>query len=172
MKYKSLGLTLLFAAFAGSSLAQTRVSGATKCPKSDTTYTVEIGDQAGHVLILEKGSCTWSTPLEMAGLKSTGYTGADSVDVTGAQGQSRGYVTITMDNGDKAYVRWQAGGTATKEGSVTGEGTWSYTGGTGKLKGLKGKGTFKFSTAPDGTSEAQIEGGYSLPEAGTTTSKK
>jgi len=116
------------------------------------------------VLILEKGSCVWSTPIEIAGLKSTADSGADTVDVTGAKGLARGYSVMTMENGDKAFVRWQATDTSTKEGTVTGDGIWSYTGGTGKLKGLKVKGTLKFSSAPDGTSESQIEGTYSLPE--------
>lgn len=116
------------------------------------------------MLILEKGSCVWSTPIEIAGLKSTADSGADTVDVTGAKGLARGYSVMTMENGDKAFVRWQATDTSTKEGTVTGDGIWSYTGGTGKLKGLKGKGTLKFSSAPDGTSESQIEGTYSLPE--------
>ena len=116
------------------------------------------------MLILEKGSCVWSTPIEIAGLKSTADSGADTVDVTGAKGLARGYSVMTMENGDKAFVRWQATDTSTKESTVTGDGIWSYTGGTGKLKGLTGKGTLKFSTAPDGTSESQIEGTYSLPE--------
>lgn len=164
MKCKSPALAVLLAAFASSALAQTPVSGTSKCPKSDVTQTVEVGDQPGHVLILEKGSCVWSAPVEMAGLKSTAFSGADTVDVTGAKGLSRGYSVMTMENGDKAFVHWQATGTMAKEGTVTGDGIWSYAGGTGKLKGLKGKGTFKFSTAPDGTSESQIEGTYSLPE--------
>ena len=164
MKCTTLGLAVLLATFASSALAQTPVSGTSKCPKSDVTHTVGVGDQPGHVLILEKGSCVWSAPMEMAGLKSKAFSGADTVDVTGAKGLSRGYSVITMENGDKAFVHWQATGTMTKEGTVTGDGTWSYASGTGKLKGLKGKGTFKFSTATDGTSESQIEGTYSLPE--------
>ena len=101
------------------------------------------GDKPGHVLILEKGTgspCTWSVPAEIAGLKSTEWNGADTVDVMGAKFQTRGYGVMTMENGDKAYARYQGAGTV-KEGVATSEGTWSYTGGTGKLKGLKGKGT-------------------------------
>jgi hypothetical protein len=55
-----------------------------------------------------------------------------------------------------------------KEGNLTGDGTWSFTGGTGKLKGLKGKGTYKDSGTPDGKLEAQLEGDYSLPAASAT----
>ncbi len=171
MKYKSLGLTVLLAAFTASALAQNRVSGTLKCGKPDTQQSVEVGDRAGHMLILEKFSCTWSVPIEIAGLKSTAYTEADTFDVTGAKSQVRGYGVVTMENGDKAYVRGQ-GTSNMKEGTLTAEGTWSITGGTGKLKGLKGKGTNKGSGPADGELQSQIEGEYSLPEASATSNKK
>lgn len=165
MKCKSLALAVLLAAFASSALAQTQISGATKCGKPDNSQTVEAGDQAGHVLLIEKvSSCTWSVPIEMAGLKSTAFTYAESVDITATKFQAHGYAVITMENGDKAYVRFQGTGSMTKEGTpAPSEGTWSNTGGTGKLKGLKGSGTFKSSGTPD-AGEAHLEGTYSLPE--------
>jgi len=45
----------------------------------------------------------------------------------------------------------------------TTEGTWSYTGGTGKLKGIRGKGTYKGKTDSSGNMVAEIEGDYELP---------
>ena len=57
-------------------------------------------------------------------------------------------------------------------GDRAGEGTWSFTGGTGKLKGLKGKGTFKSSGATADATEDQVEGEYTLPEAGAAAKKK
>jgi len=172
MKLKSLGLAVLLTAFAGSALAQTQVSGTRKCGKPDASQSIEVGDHPGHMLIIEKGSCTWSVPFEMAGLKSTTDTGADAVDVTGAKFQIHGYGVITMDNGDKAYVRFQGSGTMKGGAPDTGEGTWSYAGGTGKLKGLKGKGTWKNSTAPGSEDETQVQGEYSLPEPGAAAKKK
>ncbi len=164
MKYKSLGLTVLLAAFAGSALAQTQISATSKCAKPDVSQPIDVGDHPGHTLVIEKGTCTWNAPLEMAGLKSTGYTSADVVDVTGSKFQTRGYSVMTMDNGDKAYVRYQGTATATEQAG-SGEGPWSFTGGTGKLKGLKGKGTYK-TTGPISDAETKVEGEYTLPEAG------
>jgi hypothetical protein len=169
MKYKSLVLTVVLAAFAGSALAQNKISGTSKCGKPDTLQAIEAGDQAGHRLMIEKSSCTASVPIEMAGLKSTTSTLAVAIDLTGAKAQDRGYGVITMDNGDKAYVRFQ-GTSSLKEGALTAEGTWSYTGGTGKLKGLKGEGAYKGSGVPGGAAEHQSEGEYSLPEASATAS--
>ncbi len=171
MKYKSLILTALLAASAGSALAQRKISGTCKGGKPDTSQSIEVGDQAGHMLIVEKGSCTWSVPFEMGGLKATTSTTAETVDVTGAKVQDQGYIVISMDNGDKAYARFQGMGNI-KDGAATGEGTWSLTSGTGKLKGLKGKGTYKASGASGGAGEFQFEGEYSLPEASAPPKKK
>ena len=71
MKYKSLGVPVLFAAIAVSALAQTHISGTCKGGKADSTQSIEVGDQPGHMLLIEKASCTWSVPVEMAGVKST-----------------------------------------------------------------------------------------------------
>ena len=169
MKFISLGLTVLLTAFAGSALAQTQVSGTLKCGKPDSQKSVEVGDYPGHTLVIGKGPCNWTAPVEIAGLKSTAYSGASAADVNGAKFQTRGYGVQTMENGDKVYVRYQHTGSVTEGGkALTYEGTWSYTGGTGKLKGIKGKGTYKGSGAPDGDSNTQIEGDYTLPAAGAT----
>jgi hypothetical protein len=69
-----------------------------------------------------------------------------------------------MTNGDKYYARIQASGTL-KDGVLEStEGKWSYAGGTSKLKGLKGKGTYTGKGAPDGTSTLEVEGEYELPK--------
>jgi hypothetical protein len=171
MKYKSPGVAVLLAVFAASALAQTHVAGSMKCPKPEVSQNIEVGDHAGHMFVIEKGSCTWNVPFEIAGLKSITSIGADSVEVTGAKFEVRGYIVVSMDNGDKVYVRYQGMGSV-KDGVANGEGTWAYSGGTGKLKGLKGKGTYKGSGPPDGASESQVEGTYSLPEPSATVKKK
>jgi len=126
---------------------------------------IEVSDEANHLLIIEKDSCTWSVPFEMAGLKSTTYTQFEATDLAGAKSQDRGYVDVTMENGDKLYARFQGTTNVKKEGAFASEGTWSYTRGTGELKGVKGEGTFKAS-GPLG--EVQVEGTYSLPEPSAT----
>jgi hypothetical protein len=144
--------------------AQTKIAGDGKCGKPDPPQSIDVGDRAGHALMLSKFSCTWTNSYDMGGLKAKNYTGAVASDVNGEKTQDRGYVVITMDNGDKAFVRFTGSGTAAKDGTSTGEGTWSYTGGTGKLKGLTGKGTFKSSGDANGAQD-HIEGEYALPPA-------
>ena len=172
MKSKTIVVSLLLTACAGVALAQTKISGVGNCGKPDDPKAVEVGDRAGHVLVVMQVSCTWTTAMDMAGLKSTTYKVAATSDSSGGTSQSRGYVVTTMDNGDKAYIRFQGTGTSKEGGAHSGEGTWSYTGGTGKLKGLKGKGTYKSSGATADATEDQVEGEYTLPEAGAAAKKK
>jgi hypothetical protein len=151
--------------------AQNKQAGVGVCnPKPDTQQMVDVGDRAGHVVGVAKVSCTWTSPMEMAGLKSTGYTIAVLTDAGGKgplNSQDRGYVVMTMENGDKAFARFQGKGTVSLTGGEpgAGEGTWSYTGGTGKLKGLTGKGTYKSATNKDHVEEDHIEGEWSIAES-------
>lgn len=170
MKCNFLALSVLFTAFAGSALAQNHFSGTPQCSKVDTGQPVEVGDHPGHTLMTNKlSSCTFTTPIELAGLKSTAMTSVVVVDGSGAKYRDQGYATFTMDNGDKAYARIQGTGTSSEKADAppTEEGAWSFTGGTGKLKGLKGKGTYKISPAEG----IRIEGDYSLPEPSATAQK-
>ena len=152
-------LGLCAAVCAGLAAAQTKISGTGKCEKPEAQHAVEVGDKPGHMVILIKQSCAWTAPIEMEGVKAKSYVGVMTSDASGGKSQDRGYVVVTMENGDKAFVRIVSGTSMLdKDGNpVSGEGTWAYTGGTGKFKGLKGKGTYKANGAED-----MIEGEYTL----------
>jgi len=158
-KLITIGLCL-----AAAAVAQTKISGTGKCGQPEKQESIEVGDRPGHMLAIVKQPCTWTAPLEMAGLKAKSYAASIMSDMSGQKATDRGYVVVTMENGDKAYVRINQGTSMmTKDGKqMSGEGTWSYTGGTGKLKGLAGKGTYKSKPVADGV-EDMIEGEYSLP---------
>jgi hypothetical protein len=173
MKHDSLGLAVLLAIFAGSALAQTHFSATLKCGKAVTSEPpIEVGDQPGHVLMVMKMSCTYSTPPEIGGLKPTTHSAAEFNEMTGGKFQDRGFGVTTMENGDKAYTHSQDTGIMKEGGVFTDEGTWTFTGGTGKLKGIKGRGTYKSSGVADEGEEIQTEGEYSLPGVNATPESK
>jgi hypothetical protein len=131
--------------------------------KPDAQQMIDVGDRPGQSLAIVKQSCTWTTPMEIAGLKSKSYSPAASADMSGDKSQDRGYVTVVMENGDKAIVRFTGSAIYGKDGAPqSDEGTWPFAGGTGKLKGLKG--TYKGKAGADGF-EDTIEGEYTLPAA-------
>ena len=139
MKFR--GATVLFAfAIAATAVAQTKISGTVQC-KPEPVAPVEIGDKPGHAFAIVKSACTWTTPMEIAGAHTK--TGGDVVvaEMNGNSSSDHGYHLDDMDNGDKFTVRFSGSGKSKDGKPVSSTGTWSFVSGTGKVKGIKGKGT-------------------------------
>lgn len=162
MRSKLFLILALVVALAATAAAQTKTTGTVSCAKPNPAYSIEVGDQAGHSLAISKSACTWTKPMKIAGLKTKDGHDFTYGDATGAQVQGSGYHVSNMSNGDKIYVRFQ-GNDTTKDGKpATTEGTWSYTGGTGKLKGITGKGTYKGKADAAGNMVVEVKGDYQL----------
>jgi hypothetical protein len=160
---RKLGIALLLACGAAwPAMAQTRISGSQTCAKPDLSYSAEVGDQPGHVLMLQKAKCTWDNPVTIEGSKATGSVDVSTWEVRGAKLMFNGYATVTLDSGDKFLVRYSGAGVSGKDGSATDSGKWSFVSGTGKLKGIKGGGTFKGGAKSDGTEKVDVDGEYTM----------
>jgi hypothetical protein len=141
--------------------AQTKVSGTAQFSKPDPVHMLPVGDRPGHSLLVEQLKCTWTKPMEIGGDKAKDGVSTETADVSGNMGRARGFHVGTMESGDKFFV-WYQGTSTLKEGNATAlKGTWAYTGGTGKLKGIKGKGTYQCAPSGDGLA-CDIEGEYEL----------
>ena len=162
-----LFLTLaLMVALAATAAAKTKTSGTVSCAKPAPEYSIAVADQAGHSLNISKSACTWTKPMEIAGLKTTAGHDVTYGDAKGEVVKSSGYHVSNMSNGDQMHVKFHGKDTMTKDGKpLTTEGTWSYTGGTGKLQGIKGKGTYKGKADAAGNMIVEVEGDYELPAA-------
>jgi len=161
MKLRFGLVSLSVFALAATLSAQTKISGTASC-KADPMTPVEVGDAPGHALGAQKTTCSW-TGLEMAGSAAKDGVSVANVEIHGNNASSRGYHTGTLASGDKWTCSFQ-GKSVSKDGKpVSDSGTWAFTSGTGKLKGIKGKGTYKGTPKPDGTMAVAIEGEYSVP---------
>jgi hypothetical protein len=144
--------------------AQTKISGTVQCGKPDEEHSLDVGDRPNHSLMISKGKCTWTKPMKIAGTQTKEDDGTNFDEVNGDKTAGHGYVVGTMDSGDTMYVSIQSTG-AMKDGKMQSvRGTWSFTGGTGKLKGIKGNGTFKGTPAEDGTTSYDVVGVYQTPK--------
>ena len=162
-------MALLVAATAN---AQTKISGAVKCKDAEPAYKVEVGDRPGHVMELGKNTCTATQPWELGGDKyKEGYSVGAS-ETSSTRVVVSGTHVATYASGDKAFAAYH-NTIQLKDGKPTGDerGTWSYTGGTGKLKGIKGKGTYKVTDNKDGTVTVEVEGEYQLLSSTAATKK-
>jgi hypothetical protein len=163
MKDKRLLVFLFAAALAVPAAAQTKISGTLQCGKPDPSYNIPLTDKPGHVFVIEKSQCTWSKPIEMAGVLTKDGASTAFAEVTGDTVANHGWHMSTLANGDTLTSKFH-GSAKSKDGVVQStQGSWTFTAGTGKLKGLKGKGTYKGMSNADGSITYQIEGEYQLP---------
>jgi hypothetical protein len=144
--------------------AQTKISGTIQCGKPDPQQSIDVGDRPNHSLGISKSTCTWTKPMEIGGGQTKEGFSVASTDVSVGKAQSSGYHVTTMAGGDKFNVRYHGTDTMKEGTPPSSEGTWSFTSGTGKLKGIKGKGTYKGTGAADGTMTFEVEGEYELPK--------
>jgi hypothetical protein len=165
MKQRMLWAIALGLALPSVAAAQTKFTAVISCAKPDPAYSIEVGDRAGHAVQLAKFACTWTTPMEIDGVAGKDGHDVATSDVSGTRCHQSGYHVSNMANGDKIFVRFSGTATMTKDGKpVANEGAWSYIGGTGKFKGIKGKGTYKGKADADGNMVSDIEGAYMLPK--------
>jgi hypothetical protein len=163
MRAKTLWVLIALLALAAVAGAQTKISGTVVCTEPEAVHALEVGDHPGHTLMIAQGKCTWSKPMEIAGTQTKEDVGTFAVDSHGNKASSSGYVVGTTTSGDKFFVKIQGTTTVKNDVLESEEGKWSFIGGTGKLKGIKGGGTYKGKPGPDGTTIEEVEGEYELP---------
>jgi hypothetical protein len=164
MKTRSILALLVSLGLGAAVSAQTKSSGTQQCAKPDPFHAVEVGDHPGHVYAVAKVACTWTKPMDLAGITTKEGTSVVTSEIHGDKATDNGSYWSTMSNGDKIFVQFHGSTTLDKDGNPQSiSGHWSYTGGTGKMKGLKGKGTYSGKAGADGSMTEEIEGDYTLP---------
>ena len=165
-------MAVLVFVFASAAGAQTKITGTAHCAKGDPAYSIEVTDHPGHSYMMEKAACTWTTPIEIAGIKTKDGVDVRSIESTATKMMSSGTHVSTMENGDKFFVSFHD--TAAVKDGKPGDamGKWSFTGATGKLKGLKGSGTYTGKFQADGSVIVDVEGEYTLAPAAPAPPKK
>jgi hypothetical protein len=143
--------------------AATKASGKATC-KSDPASPAPVteSEQPSHAFVIGKAQCTW-TGFTVAGQDYKEGVSVSLGEISGDANSYHGYHVATTAAGDKSVSRFE-GSAKLKDGNPVGEsGTWVLTSGTGKLKGIKGKGTYKGTPNADGTMTYTVEGEYTLP---------
>lgn len=162
---RALLVSLFLLSLATRAVAQTKISGTVQCGKPEESHAFEVGDRPNHSFVMSKGKCAWTKPMEIAGNQDKEYTYVSVQEVFGSRAYDRGAGVDSMANGDNAFDRFE-GMTTMKNGvPQSAEGSWHYADGTGKLKRIKGKGTYRGTGAADGGMTYKVEGEYTLPSA-------
>ena len=163
MKTRFVSLFLLGVLVAVGLSAQTKASGTATCtPDPAAPPPVAVTDKPNHAFAVGHDQCTW-TNFAVAGVPYKDGVSTSLNEITGDASAFNGYHVAAMANGDTTVSKFQGSGKLKDGKAVSGEGTWSFTSGTGKLKGIKGQGTFKGTANADGSMTYQVSGEYQLP---------
>ena len=139
MKFKLVCACALFAFAVAATPAQEKYSMSGKCGKADVTQNIPAGDKEGIF--------------------------SEHDEATGTHLKGWGVYVETFDSGDKVFYAYQTTGT-TKDGAfASGGNKYQITGGTGKMKGIKGSGTCKLTGNAGGGLDHKCTGEYTLPAA-------
>jgi len=124
-----------------------------------TQSTVSPSDVSNHELnVMEVRGAQKSSDPRWDNARITYWGTTDLVAGNGAQ---RGYFVNEHSDGDRDYGTFE-GKVRTASAQVTIEGTWKFAGGTGKLAGLTGNGTYKGHFTSNTEVENEWEGTYQL----------
>jgi hypothetical protein len=164
-------LVLVALSIAATAAAQSKLAGKVHCEKADPDSAIEVGDVPGHVLTARKSACTW-TGGEVAGLHVKEAHDAATGEVNGASAHDSGYHVATMENGDTYTVHFNGTAMMAQDGTGAITGKWTFVSGTGKLKGIKGAGTYKGKANADGSADVDVTGTYTIAAKTTAPTTK
>ena len=163
MKYKILCACALFAFAVVATPAQTKTTMSGKCDKPSMAQSAPAGDKDGHAFMLQQGSCTAGGDVGDAKGKSGMFTEHD--DATGTHVTGWGMYVETLDSGDKIFYSYVTKASTKDNMITTGGNTYKITGGTGKMKGIKGSGTCTLKGESDGGLSYDCSGDYTMAAA-------
>lgn len=149
-------------AFASSVLGQSKLSGSIDCGKADPMYQIPVPDREGVAFVIGQTKCTYLESSPVGGLQPKDFVNTSFLEVTGDSAHTTAAGVTTYDNGDKLFTH-STGPNEMK--TLTASGKWTVAGGTGKLAGIKGGGTYTCkmkSAEPNAGYTCTIRGEYSL----------
>ena len=142
----------------------TRISGkiTAEITRQDS---VVIDDTPGHTMYLSVSDGTNSGAEEEGFMAGAMIHNVSFTDVVQGNGVHRGYLKFTKD-GSSTFASWEGKVTTTLAADSTlilsHEGTFSYTGGTGRFEKIQGGGTYSGRFTATGSYVTEWQGKYSL----------
>ncbi|HEX2790714.1 MAG TPA: hypothetical protein VHN17_09820 [Steroidobacteraceae bacterium] len=146
---------------ATTALAQTKFAASQLCAKPDSQLIVPVDDRPGHALGVLHFKCQWTTPIQIGSDASKDGEDVETIEISGQGQRADGRHMSTMQSGDKIFVSYWGQETMKDGALVASKGTWAFTGGTGNLKGIIGKGTYTCAPSGDSTG-CEVAGEYEL----------
>jgi len=142
MKFRIGIIAVMIFSSATLALAQTHIAGTAECSAPEQVHVMRLSDHANHFLVISQGKCHWTKPFSIAGAETQDDEATLSKEVRGNHARVHGYITETTASGDKFSYRILGEQVIDHGKTVSEHGRWTIVSGTGKLKGIHGKGTY------------------------------
>ena len=119
-------------------------------------------DQPNHDLTIAEVNGIQKSPDALWDNSEITYWGI--TDLLDGKGSQTGYFNNLHPDGGRDFGTFE-GKVSTTGGTMTVEGTFTFTGGEGEYRGISGGGTFKTTTKSETEVEATWQGAYQLAKA-------
>ena len=165
-KFAMLGLAMLLtvsylAAQTKPAAGGNMVNVMWKCGKPNPVNMIPVPGSTTHAFGVQQVACT-ATTGEIGGVKEKEGTAVEVLEANGDSSKGHGAFVETLTNGDKINYTYTFTGTGKNNMMVSGNNAWQITGGTGKFKGITGKGTCTGKGNPDGSADFTCTGTYAM----------
>src|SRR5712692_848153 len=91
MRFRTIPAVLCVLMLLTLASAQTKISGTAQCGKPDTQQKVNVPDHTDHSLSISQAKCTWTKPMEVAGVQDKDGVTTAMDDNHGATSKGHGY---------------------------------------------------------------------------------
>ena len=136
---------LLIASTSLTYAAEKNYSGQNKEVQILSELSAEAPGEPGHVI--KQITETWKYVSPDPEFNGALGLAIEQQDIVNGQINQHGYGMSRSTNGDETYFTFQSIGKLDGQ-KVSGSGTWTWTGGTGSFKGVKGGGTYNYNAGP------------------------
>jgi hypothetical protein len=160
MNYRAMSVCVFVALAVAMASAQTKTTMSGKCGKADVEHSLPAGDQQGRTFTLSQGKCTVTG--DVGGVAGKQGTFTEHAEITGNHFRNWGVYVVAFDNGDKIFYDYQSVGTMKDGAFQSATNKYQISGGTGKMKGIKGSGTCKLTGNSDGSTDYSCSGDSTL----------
>jgi len=125
-------------------------------------FGLDLNDQSNHLLAIAEVNGTQRSSDPLWNDSKISYWGIN--DLLNSEGTQTGYFNNLHPDGGRDFGTFE-GKVSTTGGTMTVEGTFTFTGGEGEYRGISGGGTFKTTAKSETEVEATWQGAYQLAKA-------
>jgi len=152
----------------GMVFAQSRFFGTLKCQRTNSPPSAGASVKATQTIQTVMEKCAWTLPLQIDADIAQDAQNTFVMQAQGTQSKDTGMQVGRMTNSDQFTLNLSGSSTLGNDGAARGRGgTWTFAGGTGRLKGVIGSGTYTGLATADGGMNYDMEGTYEIPAVST-----